>query len=107
MGCSIVPKIECYAIPFILGARLVDAPAGVTQEEGHTGLIHLPIANAKIRDGVLCFIIPQRECFCSISTECIALQHIDLAGELVSYTVPTASHMNMLRLGPNGYNTIV
>ena len=33
----------CVAIPFILDVRLVDAPAGVTQEEGHTGfLIHLP-----------------------------------------------------------------
>ena len=32
-------------IPFILDVRLVDAPAGVTQEEGHTGfLIHLPSA---------------------------------------------------------------
>ena len=28
--------------PFILDVRLVDVPAGVTQEEGHTGfLIHL------------------------------------------------------------------
>ena len=33
------------AIPFILGVRLVDVPAGVTQEEGHTGfLIHFPSA---------------------------------------------------------------
>ena len=32
-------------IPFILDAGLVDLPAGVTQEEGHTGfLIHLPSA---------------------------------------------------------------
>ena len=31
--------------PFILGVWLVDVPAGVTQEEGHTGfLIHLPSA---------------------------------------------------------------
>ena len=31
-----------YVIPFILDVRLVDAPAGVTQEECHTGfLIHL------------------------------------------------------------------
>ena len=29
-------------IPFILDVRLVDAPAGVTQEEGHTGFLHLP-----------------------------------------------------------------
>ena len=31
------------AIRFILDVRLVSVPAGVTQEEGHTGfLIHLP-----------------------------------------------------------------
>ena len=35
----------CVVIPFILDVRLVDAPAGVTQEEGHTRfLIHLPSA---------------------------------------------------------------
>ena len=35
----------CVVIPFILDVRLVDVPAGVTQEEGHTGfLIHLPSA---------------------------------------------------------------
>ena len=31
-------------IPFILDVRLVDVPAGVTQEEGHTGFLHLPSA---------------------------------------------------------------
>ena len=34
----------CIVIPFILDVRLVDAPAGVTQEEGHTGFLHLPSA---------------------------------------------------------------
>ena len=35
----------CVVIPFILDDRLVDVPAGVTQEGGHTGfLIHLPYA---------------------------------------------------------------
>ena len=34
----------CDAIPFILGVRLVDAPAGVTQEEGLTGFFLLPSA---------------------------------------------------------------
>ena len=34
----------CVVIPFILDVRLVDVPAGVTQEEGHTGIIHLPSA---------------------------------------------------------------
>ena len=32
-------------IPFILDVRFVDVPAGVTQEEGHTGFLnHLPSA---------------------------------------------------------------
>ena len=30
--------------PFILDVRLVDAPAGVTQEEGYTGFLRLPSA---------------------------------------------------------------
>ena len=35
----------CVFFPFILDVRLVDVPAEVTQEEGHTGfLIHLPSA---------------------------------------------------------------
>ena len=35
----------CVVIPFFLDVRLVDAPAGVTQEEGHAGFfIHLPSA---------------------------------------------------------------
>ena len=34
----------CVIIPFILDLRLVDAPAGVTQEGGHTGFLHLPCA---------------------------------------------------------------
>ena len=34
----------CVVIPFILDVRLrlVDVPTGVTQEEGHTGFLHLP-----------------------------------------------------------------
>ena len=34
----------CVVIPFILDVRLVDAPAEVTREEGHTGFPHLPFA---------------------------------------------------------------
>ena len=35
----------CVVLPLILDVRLVDVPAGVTQEEGYTGfLIHLPSA---------------------------------------------------------------
>ena len=39
VGCECV----CVFFLFILDARLVDVPAGVAQEEGHTGfIIHLP-----------------------------------------------------------------
>ena len=31
-------------IPYILDVRLVDAPAWVTQKEGHTRFLHLPYA---------------------------------------------------------------
>ena len=34
----------CVVISFILGVRLVDAPAVVTEEKGHTGFLHLPSA---------------------------------------------------------------
>ena len=34
----------CVFILFIPDVSLVDAPAGVTQEEGHTGFLHLPSA---------------------------------------------------------------
>ena len=37
-----VQSTECA--PFIPDATLVDAPAGVTQEEGHTSFLHLPSA---------------------------------------------------------------
>ena len=33
---------KCVAIPSILDVRLVDAPAGVTPEEGHKEFLHLP-----------------------------------------------------------------
>ena len=34
----------CAVIPSILDVRLVDVPAGATEEEGHTGFLHLPSA---------------------------------------------------------------
>ena len=35
----------CVFFPFILTVKFLDVPAGVTQEEGHTGFfIHLPFA---------------------------------------------------------------
>ena len=37
--------MQCVCvIPFILDVRFVDVPAGVTQEDGHTGFLHLPSA---------------------------------------------------------------
>ena len=39
----------CVVISFILDVRLVDVPAGVTQEGGHTGFIHLPSALPALR----------------------------------------------------------
>ena len=44
----------CVVIQFILDVRLVDAPTGVTQEEGHTGFLHLPSV-------VLALIFPREE----------------------------------------------
>ena len=34
----------CVVISCILVVRIVGVPAGVTQEEGHTGFVHLPSA---------------------------------------------------------------
>ena len=36
--------LDLLVISFILDVGLVDVPAGVTQEEGHTGFLHLPSA---------------------------------------------------------------
>ena len=53
----------CVVIPFILDVRLVDVPAGVTQEEGHTGFQCLPSAvlalfflARKIQPFLFCFL---------------------------------------------------
>ena len=44
----------CVFFPFIWTSSLLNVPAGVTQEEGHTGfLIHLPST-------VLALIFPER-----------------------------------------------
>ena len=40
----ILPRGVCDVILFILDVRLADAPAGATQEEGHTGFLHQPFA---------------------------------------------------------------
>ena len=41
--CVVCVRV-CVVIPFISDVRLVDVPAGVTQEEGHTVFLHLPSA---------------------------------------------------------------
>ena len=41
-ACVTMLVCVCGAvIPFILDLKLVDVPPGVTQEEGHTGFLHL------------------------------------------------------------------
>ena len=45
----------CVVIPFILDVRLVDAPAGVTQEDGHTEFLHLPFVLEMEKDPCKCF----------------------------------------------------
>ena len=62
----------CVVIPFILDFRLVDAPAGVTQEEDHTGFLHLPPA-------VLALIFIARRILSSLS----------LVGREIDFFVPT------------------
>ena len=37
--CVIVCLCVCVVFPFFLDVRLVDVPAGVAQEEGHTGFL--------------------------------------------------------------------
>ena len=41
---AFVTSVCGHSMPFILDVRLVDAPAGATQEEGLTGFPHLPSA---------------------------------------------------------------
>ena len=42
--CVCVCVCVCIDIPSILDVRLVDIPAGVSQEENHTDFLHLPSA---------------------------------------------------------------
>ena len=42
--CVLLLFSVCVAIPFFLDVQLVDVTVEVTQEEGHTGLHHLPSA---------------------------------------------------------------
>ena len=41
---SVCPVCVCFVIPFVLNVRVVDVPAGVTQEEDYTGSLHLTTA---------------------------------------------------------------
>ena len=46
--CVCVCVCVCVVIPFSLGVRLVDAPAEVTQEKGHTGFsLPFPLSTMK------------------------------------------------------------
>ena len=56
--------IEMIVIPFILDVRLVDAPAGFTQEEGHTGFLHLPSV-ARTVQPFLSLVDREVECLCT------------------------------------------
>ena len=42
--CVLCVCVVCVVIPFIMDVRLMDAPAEVTHDEGHTGFLHLPSA---------------------------------------------------------------
>ena len=44
MCCVCVCVCVCVVFLTILGVRFVDVPAEITQEEGHTGFLHLPSA---------------------------------------------------------------
>ena len=62
--------ICCVVIPFILGIRLVDVPAGVKQQEDLTGfLIHLPSAGLALifiarRIQLFLFLVDREVEFC-------------------------------------------
>ena len=51
----------CVVIPFILGVRFVVVLAGVTQEEGHTGFLHLSSAVL-----AFCFLVRRIQPFLSL-----------------------------------------
>ena len=42
--CVCVCVRVCAVVPLIVDVRLVDAPAGATREEGHTGFLYFPSA---------------------------------------------------------------
>ena len=44
VSLALSAECVCDVIPFIMDIRRVDALAGVAQEEGHTGPLHLPPA---------------------------------------------------------------
>ena len=70
----------CVVIPFILeDVRLlfVDAPAGITQAEGHTGFIHLPsavVAFSRERDSAVHF--PRRQGSRRLCTKDLIVLHL-------------------------------
>ena len=58
-------RCVCVVIPFIVDVRLVDASAGVTHEEGHTGFLCVPSAVLAVifiaRRIQACFSLVDRE----------------------------------------------
>ena len=69
----------CVVFPFILDVRLVDVPAGVTQEEGHTGfIIHLlsaVLALILITRGIMPFLslVDRQVEFCVLANESFSI----------------------------------
>ena len=73
----------CVIIPFILDVRLVDVPAGVTQEEGHTGLLHLLSAVLALifiarRIQPFLSLVDREVEFCALTKLLIVLHFLDI-----------------------------
>ena len=82
--------IHSVAIPFILNVRSEDLLAEVTQEEGHTGFLHLPSA-------VCAFIFLARRIQLFISL-------VDREVEFCVLKRPTLMHTkNLYENGPNPF----
>ena len=63
----------CVVIPLSLDVRFGDIPAGVTQEEGHTGILHLPSAMPvllflAIRIQLFLFLVDREVEFCVLKS---------------------------------------
>ena len=74
-------------IPFVLGVRLVDAPAGVVQEEGRIGFLHLSsaavLASISYREKDSAVPFPRRP-LCRILCTHITRTHAAIRGSILS-----------------------